>query len=105
MKPFHCLGLDSPSSQLELSTCQLGSDRDPMLELPVVSQTPWERAAKNQFFLTHVLRKQEGRVFPELGAQRGQNSPVCSLFGFSKHRHMEAIWFVFLGFFFFAQPR
>lgn len=104
MKPFHCLGLDSPSSQLELSTCQLGSDRDPMLELPVVSQTPWERAAKNQFFLTHVLRKQEGRVFPELGAQRGQNSPVCSLFGFSKHRHMEAIWFVFLVFFFLHSP-
>lgn len=32
------LGLDSPSSQLELSRCQLGSDGASALELPIPSQ-------------------------------------------------------------------
>lgn len=64
-----CLGLASPSSQLELSTRQLGSARDSTLQLPVASRIPlgMGRAASSQFLLSGAPRKQEGTLLAEQG--------------------------------------
>lgn len=48
----------------------------------------WEGQQTTSFFSPVSSRDKDGPCF----LSRAQNSPVCSLFGFSKHRHMETIW-------------